>query len=80
MYEKLDQVHNIDLKRIPHIDKTLDIHTVVRGPTASTRLKRKRLHSSDIESSAEKVISEAEYRSLSDAYGACILYRYFFLT
>ena len=78
LYEKLDQVHNIDLKRIPHIDKTLDIHNVVRGPTASTRLKLKKLNSSDIESSAEKVISEAEYRSLSDAYGACILYRYFF--
>ena len=78
LFDKLDEVHNIGLKRIPHIDKTLDIHNVVRGSAVSDRMRLKKLTSADITGSAEKVIPEAEYASLTDAYGACMLYRYFF--
>ena len=77
LFNRLDEVQNIDLKRIPYLDKILDINSVVSGP-ASDRLKLKKLTSADIQSCAEKVIPEAEYASLTDAYGACILYRYFF--
>ena len=78
LFDKLDEVHNIGLKRIPHIDKTLDIHNVVRGSAVSDRMRLKKLTNADITGSAEKVIPEAEYASLTDAYGACMLYRYFF--
>ena len=78
LFTKLDQVHDVELKRIPHIDQALDIDNVM-GDSTANRMKITKLGKKHIQSSPDKVISEAEYNSLTDAYGACILYRYFFL-
>ena len=77
LFTKLDQVHDVELKRIPHIDQALDIDNVM-GDSTANRMKITTLGKKHIQSSPDKVISEAEYNSLTDAYGACILYRYFF--
>ena len=77
LFTKLDQVHDVELRRIPHVDEVLDIDNVL-GKSATNRMKITKLSRKHIQSSPDKVISEAEYNSLTDAYGACILYRYFF--
>ena len=79
LFSKLDQVHDVDLKHIPDIDQALDIDNILGDSSASGRMKITKLGKKHIQSSPDKVISEAEYNSLTNAYGACILYRYFFL-
>ena len=78
LFTRLDQVHDVDLKHIPHIDQALDIDNILGDSSASSRMKITKLGKKHIQSSPDKVISEVEYNSLTDAYGACILNRYFF--
>ena len=62
LFTKLDQVHDVELKRIPHIDQALDIDSVM-SDSANTRMKISKLGKKHIQSSPDKVISEAEYNS-----------------
>ena len=72
---KLGEVNDIELLRIPHIDKEmgLDKMDIGGGGGRDTKLSKKMLSASP-----EKTIPEAVYAALKDAYSSCMLYKYFF--
>ena len=72
---KLGEVNDIQLYRIPHIDKEMgfDKMDIGGGSGGDTKLNKKMLSASP-----DKTIPEAVYAALKDAYSSCMLYKYFF--
>ena len=71
---KLGEVNDIQLYRIPHIDKEMGLDKMdIGGSGGDTKLSKKMLSASP-----EKTIPEAVYAALKDAYSSCMLYKYFF--
>ena len=71
---KLGEVTDIELFRIPHIDKEMGLDTMdIGGDGRDNKLSKKMLSASP-----EKTIPEAVYAALKDAYSSCMLYKYFF--
>ena len=68
---KLGEVNDIELYRIPHIDKEMGFDKMDIG--GDTKLNKKMLSASP-----DKTIPEAVYAALKDAYSSCMLYKYFF--
>ena len=69
---KLGEVNDIELFRIPHIDKEMGLDKMeISG--GNNKLIKKMLSASP-----EKTIPEAVYAALKDAYSSCMLYKYFF--
>ena len=69
---KLGEVNDIELFRIPHIDKEMGLDKMEIS-ARDTKLSKKMLSASP-----EKTIPEAVYAALKDAYSSCMLYKYFF--
>ena len=69
---KLGEVNDIELFRIPHIDKEMGLDRMEIS-TKDTKLTKKMLSASP-----DKSIPEAVYAALKDAYSSCMLYKYFF--
>ena len=69
---KLGEVNDIELYRIPHIDKEMGFDKMDIG-VGDTKLNKKMLSASP-----DKTIPEAVYAALKDAYSSCMLYKYFF--
>ena len=71
---KLGEVNDIQLYRIPHIDKEMGLDKMdIGGNGGDTKLNKKMLSASP-----DKTIPEAVYAALKDAYSSCMLYKYFF--
>ena len=71
---KLGEVNDIQLYRIPHIDKEMGFDKMdIGGNGGDTKLNKKMLSASP-----DKTIPEAVYAALKDAYSSCMLYKYFF--
>ena len=71
---KLGEVNDIQLYRIPHIDKEMGFDKMdIGGSGGDTKLNKKMLSASP-----DKTIPEAVYAALKDAYSSCMLYKYFF--
>ena len=71
---KLGEVNDIQLYRIPHIDKEMGLDGMdIGGSGGDTKLSKKMLSASP-----EKTIPKAVYAALKDAYSSCMLYKYFF--
>ena len=71
---KLGEVNDIQLYRIPHIDKEMGFDKMdIGGNGGDTKLTKKMLSASP-----DKTIPEAVYAALKDAYSSCMLYKYFF--
>ena len=71
---KLGEVNDIQLYRIPHIDKEMGFDKMdIGGSGGETKLNKKMLSASP-----DKTIPEAVYAALKDAYSSCMLYKYFF--
>ena len=71
---KLGEVNDIELYRIPHIDKEMGLDKMdIGGGGGDTKLNKKMLSASP-----DKTIPEAVYAALKDAYSSCMLYKYFF--
>ena len=73
---KLGEVNDIQLYRIPHIDKEMGLDKMDIGGAnggGDTKLNKKMLSASP-----DKTIPEAVYAALKDAYSSCMLYKYFF--
>ena len=68
---KLGEVNDIELFRIPHIDKEMGLDRMEIS-ARDTKLSKKMLSASP-----EKTIPEAVYAALKDAYSSCMLYKYF---
>ena len=69
---KLGEVNDIELFRIPHIDKEMGLDKMEIS-ARDTKLSKKMLSASP-----DKAIPEAVYAALKDAYSSCMLYKYFF--
>ena len=69
---KLGEVNDIELLRIPHIDKEMGLDRMEIS-AKDTKLSKKILSASP-----DKTIPEAVYAALKDAYSSCMLYKYFF--
>ena len=69
---KLGEVNDIELYRIPHIDKEMGFDRMDIG-VGDIKLNKKMLSASP-----DKTIPEAVYAALKDAYSSCMLYKYFF--
>ena len=69
---KLGEVNDIELFRIPHIDKEMGLDRMEIS-ARDNKLSKKMLSASP-----EKTIPEAVYAALKDAYSSCMLYKYFF--
>ena len=69
---KLGEVNDIELFRIPHIDKEMGLDRMEIS-ARDNKLSKKMLSASP-----EKTIPEALYAALKDAYSSCMLYKYFF--
>ena len=69
---KLGEVNDIELFRIPHIDKEMGLDRMEIS-ARDTKLSKKMLSASP-----EKTIPEAVYAARKDAYSSCMLYKYFF--
>ena len=69
---KLGEVNDIELFRIPHIDKEMGLDRMEIS-ARDTKLSKKILSASP-----DKTIPEAVYAALKDAYSSCMLYKYFF--
>ena len=70
---KLGEVNDIELFRIPHIDREMGLDKMdISGGGADNKLSKKMLSASQ-----EKTIPEAVYAALKDAYSSCMLYKYF---
>ena len=69
---KLREVNDIELFRIPHIDKEMGLDRMEIS-ARDTKLSKKILSASP-----DKTIPEAVYAALKDAYSSCMLYKYFF--
>ena len=74
---KLGEVNDIELFRIPHIDKEMGLDRMDIGGGGSGRRDNK-LTKKMLSASPEKTIPEAVYAALKDAYSSCMLYKYFF--
>ena len=72
MLSKLGEVNDIELFRIPHIDKEMGLDRMEIS-ARDTKLSKKMLSASP-----DKSIPEAVYAALKDAYSSCMLYKYFF--
>ena len=71
---KLGEVNDIELYRIPQIDKEMGLDKMdIGGSGGDNKLSKKMLSASP-----EKTIPEAVYAALKDAYSSCMLYKYFF--
>ena len=73
---KLGEVNDIELFRIPHIDKEMGLDRMDIGGGGSGRDNK--LTKKMLSASPEKTIPEAVYAALKDAYSSCMLYKYFF--
>ena len=73
---KLGEVNDIELFRIPHIDKEMGLDRMDIGGGGSGRDNK--LTKKMLSASPEKTIPEAVYAALKDAYSSCVLYKYFF--
>ena len=73
---KLGEVNDIELFRIPHIDKEMGLDRMDIGGVGSGRDNK--LTKKMLSASPEKTIPEAVYAALKDAYSSCMLYKYFF--
>ena len=73
---KLGEVNDIELFRIPHINKEmgLDKMDISGSAGGDNKLSKKMLSASP-----EKTIPEAIYAALKDAYSSCMLYKYCFI-
>ena len=69
---KLREVNDIELFRIPTIDKEMGLDRMEIS-ARDTKLSKKVLSASP-----DKTIPEAVYAALKDAYSSCMLYKYFF--
>ena len=69
---KLGEVNDIELFRIPQIDKEMGLDRMEIS-ARDTKLSKKILSASP-----DKTIPEAVYAALKDAYSSCMLYKYFF--
>ena len=71
---KLGEVNDIELFRIPHIDREMGLDKMdISGSGGDTKLSKKMLSASP-----ERTIPKAVYAALKDAYSSCMLYKYFF--
>ena len=70
-------MNDIELFRIPHIDKEMGLDRMEIGGGGSGRRDNK-LTKKMLSASPEKTIPEAVYAALKDAYSSCMLYKYFF--
>ena len=69
---KLGEVNDIELFRIPHIDKEMGLDRMEIS-ARDTKLSKKM-----VSASPDKTIPEAVYAALKDAYSSCMLYKYCF--
>ena len=68
---KLGEVNDIELFRIPHIDKETGLDKMeISG-------RNNKLSKKILSASPEKTIPEAVYAASKDAYSSCMLYKYF---
>ena len=67
---KLGEVNDIELFRIPHIDKEMGLDKMDISGSADNTVSKKMLSASP-----EKTIPEAVYAALTDAYSSCMLYK-----
>ena len=73
---KIGEVNDIELFRIPHIDKEMGLDRMDIGGGGNGRDSK--LTKKMLSASPEKTIPEAVYAALKDAYSSCMLYKYFF--
>ena len=73
---KLGEVNDIELFRIPHIDKEMGLDKMDIG--CGSGRDNNKLTKKMLSASPEKTIPEAVYAALKDAYSSCMLYKYFF--
>ena len=72
---KLGEVNDIELFRIPHIDKEMGLDRMdISGSSGGDNKLSKKM----LSASPEKTIPEAVYAALKDAYSSCMLHKYFF--
>ena len=76
LYSTIDQLNDVELVRIPHIDKEMGLQDIVKKHGLDRKIKK--LDKAKLSASANKTIPDYEYAALRDAYSSCMLYKYFF--